>query len=100
MANRRARIARQNVADLIVASADLAAFAALIQRHHPRYSDVAIKLLSSADPMTARIQKKGAAAHAQDLERHGLEEQPGDTEAAQRGAIAADRESTHRKGEE
>jgi hypothetical protein len=84
----------QDVADLNLASEDVAACATLIQRNRPSYEAAAVQLLVRANSTIVRIQNKGAGAFARYLERHGVQEPSGDTETAGPGEDAENQGST------
>jgi ethanolamine ammonia-lyase large subunit len=94
MASRGARISPQDVADLNLASEDVAACAQLIQRNRPSYEAAAVQLLVRANTTIVRIQQKGAAAYARYLERHGLQDPSGIAESAAPGETIENQEST------
>ena len=77
-----ARLNRQDITDLNNASEQLAALAALIKRANPQWCDAAVANLIAVNNTIVRLQNKGAAAIARHLERHGIQEPSGETEAA------------------
>ena len=76
-----ARLSRRDVQELNSASEALADAAHTIQQMRPQWGPAVVRLLVMANDVVVRVQNKGAEAFAKYLEKHGLKELPGETEA-------------------